>query len=148
MRTKNPVLDRELLQSVEGVTQLKLGNHRQAESILRSLLQVDGVDLTTASAFLRDRNPSVFRVVNRHAYRGLYGAKYPLKSHSRNSQKAALYFRYLDDLLALCITRGLRFEMADHILDSFDKRANGSLTTGSDYREFPANVRTESIETR
>jgi hypothetical protein len=121
-------LNRDQLCRVSALATLKAGEHLGARSILEELLDVHGVDLPMASTILRFRNPTVFQIIDRHAYRALYGRDY--KQPRRPSDKIELYFAYLDDLRRLCDEKGLRFEIADRALYVFDKKTNGPLPKG------------------
>jgi thermostable 8-oxoguanine DNA glycosylase len=120
-------LDSHQLCRISALANLKAGEHRRARSILEELLDVHGVDLPMASTVLRFRNPAVFQIIDRHAYRALYGQDY--KQHTTKPlKKVEVYFAYLDDLRRLCEAKGLRFETADRALYVFDKKSNGCLS--------------------
>ena len=80
-----------------------------------------------ASTLLRFRNPETFQIIDRHAYRAVYGDDYPLSSGSSDEAKIVLYFRYLGDLAKLARTRNLEFRTLDRLLYVFDKHTNGKL---------------------
>ena len=80
-----------------------------------------------ASTLLRFRNPETFQIIDRHAYRAVYGHDYPLSSASNDAAKIELYFRYLDDLIELARTKDLEFRTLDRVLYVFDKLNNGKL---------------------
>ena len=80
-----------------------------------------------ASTILRFRNPSVFQIIDRHAYRTLYGTDCSLYTQSSAKRKAEVYFAYLDDLRLLCEGKGLSFESVDRVLYVFVKETNGGL---------------------
>jgi hypothetical protein len=117
----------ELERDIGRLKGLKPGQHRRGESVLAALLDIHGVDVAMASTILRFRNPPVFQILDRHAYRALYGLDFPLNTKSSDQRKIDLYFRYVDDLRALCVARGLAFETVDRVLYIFDKRMNGTL---------------------
>jgi hypothetical protein len=119
-------LDSDQLSRISALAALKPGEHRRARWILEELLDVHGVDLPMASTVFRFRNPAVFQIIDRHAYRALYGRDY--KQHTtKPSKKIEVYFAHLDDLRRLCDAKGLRFEIADRALYVFDKKTNGCL---------------------
>jgi hypothetical protein len=119
-------LDGDQLFRISALATLQPGEHRRAGSILQELLDVHGVDLPMASTVLRFRNPAVFQIIDRHAYRALYGQDY--KQHTtKASKKTEVYFAYLDDLRRVCDAKGLRLETADRALYVFDKKTNGPL---------------------
>jgi hypothetical protein len=64
-------LGEDQLRRIDALPNLVAGQHEQARSILEELLAAQGVDLSMASGFLRFRNPSVFQIIDRHAYRAL-----------------------------------------------------------------------------
>ena len=116
-----------ILRGLETLRRIKRGQHRRAESVLIDLVAVHGVDLAMASTILRFRNPDAFQILDRRAYRALYGVEYPLHTKCSASRKVEAYFQYLEDLRDLCKQRGLNFRMVDRILYEFDKDKNGNL---------------------
>ena len=116
-----------LLQQIGHLRLLKPDEHRKGESVLSALLECHGVDLAMASTILRFRNPPVFQIIDRHAYRAVYGSNYPLSTKCAASQKVSLYFDYLDALVDLCAAKGLAFETVDRVLYKFDQDQNGKL---------------------
>jgi hypothetical protein len=120
-------IDAQGLRQIEATKHLNPGEHRRAKSVLGLLLDILGVDLPMASTLLRFRNPAVFQIIDRHAYRALYGTAYPLHATTARNRKIATYFTYLDDLRSLCHSKGLLFETVDRVLYVFDKETNGSL---------------------
>lgn len=115
------------LAALNGVAEFQPKSHRGAEILLTTLLQEAGVDLPMASTFLRFRNRKVFQIIDRHAYRALYGERYPLHSSSTTELKVSLYFRFLDDLVLLAESKDVAFEDLDRVLYVFDKQVNGKL---------------------
>ena len=115
------------LKLLNDVAEVPRGAHKQATEVLALLLGTRGVDLPMASTFLRFRNPRAFQIIDRHAYRAVYGKAYPLHGASPLEAKRTLYFAYLDDLIDLAQSKGLDFEILDRILYMFDKTHNGPL---------------------
>lgn len=120
-------LDEKLLHSLSELNALAAGEHRQADTVLQSLLQTHGIDLPMASTLLRFRNPTTFQIIDRHAYRGIYDETYSLYRGSPVMRKIAVYFDYLDELLVLCKKRALDFQTIDRVLYVFDREKNGPL---------------------
>jgi thermostable 8-oxoguanine DNA glycosylase len=120
-------LDDITLQGLNELKSLTRGQHRRAEIVLEILLLTHGVDLPVASTILRFRNPRTFQIIDRHAYRAVYGTKYSLYTTTPLNRKIAIYFNYLDELVSLCESRGLDFETVDRLLYIFDKEKNGAL---------------------
>ncbi len=123
-------LNSGILELVESLVLLNNGEHRSAQPVLEHLLasEVRGVDLPMASTILRFRNPNTFQIIDRHAYRAVYDRKYGLHRSSPIHKKVSVYFDYLDELIEICRTRNLRFEMIDRALYQFDKDSNGPLS--------------------
>jgi hypothetical protein len=115
------------LEALNGVTDTQPKSHRTAKAALTKLLREPGVDLAMASTFLRFRNRKAFQIIDRHAYRAVYGEDYPLNSSSSDDAKIDLYFRYLDRLFALAGLKKVDFESLDRVLYIFDKQVNGKL---------------------
>ena len=115
------------LNDVNKLKGLKPNQHQNAKNEINSLLNSAGIDLPMASTILRFRNPEVFQIIDRHAYRALYGKDYPIHSASTNDKKVALYFKYLADLHNLAAKKKVPFRDLDRILYVFDKEINGKL---------------------
>lgn len=116
-----------LLRDLNELKSLRPKHHRKACGVLTRLLETHGVDLPMASALLRFRNRSAFQIIDRHAYRALYGKRYSIYSSSPIQRKIETYFNYLDDLHAICERRALDFRSIDRLLYVFDKEINGAL---------------------
>jgi hypothetical protein len=121
-------LDEDLLRS-DNVKGLHQGEHRNAESVIDSLLIVHGVGLPMASTLLRFRNPSAFQIIDRHAYRAVYGSKFPVYQSTPHKKQIRVYFDYLDELVTVCGQRSIEFKTIDRVLYQFDKEFNGELKT-------------------
>jgi hypothetical protein len=116
------------LSSLNGLASLRGGEHREGETCLRLLLgEKRGVRLPMASTFLRFRNPKVFQIIDKRAYRAVYGTKLPTYGRGRVDNSVHLYFEYLDNLRSLARERKVRYQDLDRILYVFDKRENKSL---------------------
>ena len=112
------------LNSVKGI---QPKSHRDAKAALATLLHEPGVDLPMASTFLRFRNRKAFQIIDRHAYRAVYGKDYPLYFSSSDDTKIDLYFDYLDALFDLAVKKNVEFDILDRVLYVFDKQVNGKL---------------------
>lgn len=117
----------ELLRDIGNFRRLKPNQHREGKSVLMALLECRGVDWAMASTTLRFRNPAVFQIIDRHAYRAIYGTVYPFSAKSTADRKVTLYFDYVDALVDLCAVKGLAFETIDRVLYKFDQAKNGKL---------------------
>ncbi len=120
-------LDQASLSDLNSLTAIQNGAHRKSENVLRMLLRRHGVDLAMASTFLRFRNPTAFQIIDRHAYRAVYGVKYPLASKSSLDKKIDIYFQFLDDVNSLAKRKDLDFRTIDRLLYVYDKVYNGKL---------------------
>jgi hypothetical protein len=114
--------------AIDAATKIQPGQHLLGEDALRALLGLHGADLPMASTILRFANPRTFQIIDRHAYRAVYGVRYPLSSASTANRKVDTYFKYLDKLHELCKLRQLDFTSIDRLLYIFDRDVNGSLT--------------------
>ncbi len=121
------VISREIFEDLNTLITLTNGQHRQGQKVLENLLKIHGIDLPLASTVLRFRNPKVFQIIDRHAYRAVYGRKYPFYPSSPTNRKISVYFNYLDKLIELCTKRNLEFRTIDRLLYIFDKKINGKL---------------------
>lgn len=120
-------LDDYNIEQLKNVRSLKAGEHKKGNEVLKALLSVRGIDLPMASTILRFINPNVFQIIDRHAYRAVYGKKYPLYQATPAERKISLYFDYISDLIDLCKSKGLAFTTIDRLLYILDKEHNGKL---------------------
>jgi len=120
-------VNQKLIDELNLLTEFKNGEHRQGIKALNMLLETHGVDLPMASTLLRFRNPQVFQIIDQHAYRAVYGSKYPLYTGSPKDRKITTYFDYLDQVIELCRSKSMEFSTSDRLLYEFDKRHNGKL---------------------
>jgi thermostable 8-oxoguanine DNA glycosylase len=120
-------LPKKLRDSIHVLRTLSPRDHRQAEPVLLNLLNCHGVDLAMASTFLRFQNADVFQILDRHAYRAVFGERYRVNSKAPPHIKVAVYFKYLDALHSLATARRVAFRELDRILYMFDKEHNGAL---------------------
>ena len=82
------------LQSIDSIDDEK----EKIEEILKELLSIKGIRIGRASTILRFRNPKVFQIMDKRAYRAVFGEK--LKNSSDNIVDK--YFQYLKELKDLC----------------------------------------------
>src|SRR5437762_4947010 len=61
------------LARLNALTKLAPSSHRKGRTALNLLLHEHGIDLPMASTLLRFRNPRVFQIFDRRAYRAIYG---------------------------------------------------------------------------
>ena len=115
------------LAALNGLNNLEPKNHRDGESAIKSLLREPGVDLPMASTLLRFKNPRVFQIIDRHAYRAFYGEDYSLYPASGLDKKTEVYFKYLDELIKFSKSKNVDFQILDRVLYVFDKQQNGKL---------------------
>ncbi len=120
-------LNLDALEALNSVSSTKQGRHRDARPVLATLMRQKGIDLAMASTLLRFRNKSAFQIIDRRAFRAVFGKKYPLRPHSSENKKIELYFDYLDRLFALADSKKIDFAILDRVLYVFDKRVNGTL---------------------
>ena len=85
-------VSKSLLESIDRVKNLKQGEHKKASLLIELLLKARGVDLAMASTILRFRNPAVFQIIDRHAYRAVTGTKLVLYTSTSADKKISVYF--------------------------------------------------------
>lgn len=123
-----PSLSSETIALLNQLTSLKQGEHSQGQTVLELLLAKEskGIDLPMASTILRFRNPEVFQIIDRRAYRVLMSDedKYPIYTTTSIAIKTKLYFEYLDEMLKFCSDKNIPFSQADKILYQLDKNIN------------------------
>ena len=88
---------------------------------------MDGIDLPMASTILRFRNPEVFPIIDKRAYRAIYNKKYPLYFTTPRTKKITIYFNYIDKLMEVCEMYKLDFKTVDRLFYQFDIENNGKL---------------------
>jgi hypothetical protein len=123
-------LEKDALDALNGLVEISYKDHKSAETALLLLLKQRGIDLPMASTLMRFRNPAAFQIIDRRAYRAIYGDHYPLYSTSGAEKKVDLYFSYLDELVALSDKTGAAFKDLDRILYVFDKDQNAAIGLG------------------
>jgi hypothetical protein len=117
----------DVLDALNGLKQLKAGEHIKGQNVLKALLSCDGVRLPMASTFLRFANPSVYQIYDRHMWRALYGE--PHKINLKKTETAVpLYWQFIEELRGQCATLKIDFLNADRILFEFDKAENPPLS--------------------
>ena len=118
----------KLLSQLDGLRKWKKGQHEKARPLIADLLGTPGVRLPMASTFLRFANPDVFQIIDRHAYRAVYGKSFLADVKKKSVQERIdLYFAYLVRLRKLCCDKSIRFREADRILFVFDRELNPPL---------------------
>jgi hypothetical protein len=120
-------ISEEIRKELHNLRSLKTKEHTKAKMILEKLLNCGGVDLPMASTILRFQNANVFQIIDRRAYRALFGIAYPLYPASNAEQKVSVYFKYLDELHNLAEMSKTKFCDLDRILYVFDKQKNRRL---------------------
>ncbi len=120
-----PHIDSTLLGELRTVAGIAPTSHRQAQAVLRQLLQSQGIALPMASTILRFLNPAAFQIIDDRVYRIVCPGKtkYPAKPVNLNERYLAtcesIYFEYLDLLHSLASDK-LPFASADRILYELD----------------------------
>jgi hypothetical protein len=77
--------------------------------------------------FWHFQNREAFQIIDRHAYRAVFGKPYPLYSATPHGTEMSTYFKYLDALHDLAASSGCPFGDLDRILYEFDKNVNRTL---------------------
>lgn len=115
------------MRSLNKLKRLKRGEHRKAKVAIENLLSESGIGLPMASTLLRFRNPNAFQIIDRHAYRAVYGRKYTLTKKSPLKAQMDTYFQYLDYLIVISKRKSVDYKLLDRVLYVFDRKHNGKL---------------------
>jgi len=127
-----PQINDELLNNLKGVSSIEPKAHRRAKSILREMLQCQGIALPMASTILRFLNPNAFQIIDDRVYRIVHPGmpKYPAKPEKINEHyldnSESIYFDYLDELHNLACEK-LPFSSADRILYELDIKLGNKI---------------------
>jgi hypothetical protein len=124
--------DDAVLPQLRDARSIQPGEHRQAEPLLRALLNAKGARLAMASTFLRFVNPDTFQIIDERAIRMVlpdeeipapYG-----ETHTESYLRRCcnLYFRYLDALHAIS-SEALPFSHTDRVLYQLDKELGNGV---------------------
>lgn len=117
--------DDAVLPQLRDARKIRPGEHRQAEPLLRALLNAKGARLPMASTFLRFVNCETFQIIDERAFRMvLPNEEIPTPSGKTRSTRyldrcCTLYFRYLDALHEIS-SEALPFSKTDRVLYQLD----------------------------
>lgn len=120
-------LDENIISDINSLRSLEKGQHRKSISLLEKLLTYKGIDIAMASTIFRFKNPKVFQIIDRHAYRAIFNKKIPIYNNTNIKKKIGIYFDYIDELIKICEEKNLDFSTIDRLLYVFDKEINGNL---------------------
>ncbi len=142
-------LAKDALEAVDAVKALVHGEHKTeiAKKAMGALLRAGGVDLPMASTILRFRNPEVFQIIDKRAYRTAMGDELVLSVKTKSvkpepirryiNNRLDIYETYLEKLIEIEGITGIAFKDMDRALYVYDKKINGAL-------EKPTNDGSES----
>lgn len=120
-------LPNNLLSQLNQLQGFAPGEHRNAIEVLNGLLDINGVDIAMASTILRFRNPEVFQIIDKRAYRVVYGEALKLYHTTAKAKKVNTYFDYLDKLIDIAKRRSVSFTQLDRILYQLDINLNSTI---------------------
>ncbi|MEZ5042875.1 MAG: hypothetical protein R2828_23470 [Saprospiraceae bacterium] len=112
----------------------KMGDHFDEEytrKVVSALLGEKGVQLPVASTILRFKNPKLYQIIDQRVYRILYGQELKLGTYATEKilkKQVDLYLQYLLDLREAAERVGIKFEEADRVFYTLDKRVNSDHT--------------------
>jgi hypothetical protein len=99
--------------------------------VLKTLLQIKGIQLPMASTILRFKNKNIYQIIDQRVYRIIYkDKKLKLKTHPEGknlNDQIDLYIQYLKDLTEVCKHLNIAFDKSDRILFMADKRINKDI---------------------
>lgn len=120
-------LDDSLLNQINYLKDLKKGEHRKAEKVIEDMLGVPGVDIAMASTILRFRNPETFQIIDKRAYRMVFGEPLKLYHSTKSATKIDTYFKYMDALIKISKNLHVEFQLLDRLLYQADIEENRGL---------------------
>tara|TARA_Y100000385_G_C12991583_1_gene593063 strand:+ start:201 stop:758 length:558 start_codon:yes stop_codon:yes gene_type:complete len=123
-----------LINEINTISSWKVLNEEKTRELLTSLLKIKGVQLAMASTILRFRNPNIFQIIDKRAYRVINKGKTlkltPIKDTSRLKtidHQIDLYLEYLEKIKNVSKILNISFCHADRVLYNIDKRINKSV---------------------
>lgn len=120
-----PDLDSIDFIKLNNLNNVKFDNFRECEDVLRDLISIKGFGLAMASTILRFRNPSVFPIIDRRAYRVLMEEDKLAIHHATSIDKQIeIYFNYVEKVHQFVKEKGVDLSIVDRVLYIFDKEAN------------------------
>ena len=135
--------DDAVLPQLRAARSIRPGEHRQAEPLLRALLNAKGARLAMASTFLRFVNPETFQIIDERAFRMLLpNEEVPVPNGKTRSKSylddcCDLYFRYLDTLHQIS-SDALPFSQTDRVLYQLDKELGNGVGPSAKERNAKA----------
>lgn len=120
-----PDLDKIDFIKLNSLNSTKPENFRECEEVLRDLISIKGFGLAMASTILRFRNPQVFPIIDRRAYRVLMDDDKLSIHHATSIDKQIdIYFNYVEKVHQFVKEKGVDLSIVDRVLYIFDKEAN------------------------
>ncbi len=120
-------VNERVLSMLNNCISLRNGEHRTVEQLLYKMLEIQGVDISMASTMLRFRNPEVFQIIDRRAFRVVYGKPLKLYFKSPTAKKINIYFEYLDRLNEIAVENQIDFKILDRALYQLDIEINSNI---------------------
>ncbi|MBV6641041.1 MAG: hypothetical protein KI791_09990 [Cyclobacteriaceae bacterium] len=117
----------ELLFQLNQLQGFMPGEHGNSRELLHKILEIQGIDIAMASTLFRFRNPEVFQIIDKRAFRVVYGEPLKLYTGTPNEKKINTYFKYLDELINISEKHDLSFSTIDRTLYQLDITLNKSI---------------------
>jgi hypothetical protein len=102
-------------------------NFKACEAVLRKMLEVGGIGLPMASTILRFRNPEVFPIIDRRAYRVVLEDKLKIYKSTKIDKQIETYFGYIERCREISNKCNIPFNQIDRVLYLFDKEENKGI---------------------
>lgn len=110
---------------LNSLNNIKPENFKECEEVLRDLISIKGFGLAMASTILRFRNPDVFPIIDRRAYRAIMDEDKLSVYHSTPIEKQIeIYFNYVEKVHEFVKEKGVDLSIVDRVLYIFDKETN------------------------
>lgn len=82
---------------MNGLSDTTIENYKESEKVLRDLISINGIGLPMASTILRFRNPDVFPIIDKRAYRVLMDKeRLSIYTSTNIDRQVEIYFEYIE----------------------------------------------------
>lgn len=120
-----PDVNKINFKEINSLSKILPENFRKSEKALSDLLTIKGIGLPMASTILRFRNPNVFPIIDKRAYRVLMKKdKLSVYTSTPIKKQVGIYFDYVEKVHQFSKDTGIMLRDVDRLLYIFDKEEN------------------------
>ncbi|MCB0702962.1 MAG: hypothetical protein R2863_08965 [Candidatus Kapaibacterium sp.] len=113
---------------MNGLSDTTIENYKESEKVLRDLISINGIGLPMASTILRFRNPDVFPIIDKRAYRVLMDKeRLSIYTSTNIDRQVEIYFEYIERVHKFSKDKKVKVCHVDRVLYIFDKEANKGI---------------------